>query len=984
MRRLILVSVILLLSVASSATAARWYVATSGSDAAGDGSLGNPYASIGFAITQAATHDTVWVGAGVYQENISFGGKNLVLKSSAGALQTAIEPADGAVAVLSFAGGEDTTAVVDGFSVRNTTAAPGIFINAASPVIQNCDINTCFNTGDGGGIVCQGSSKATFRFNKIRDNNCTGNGGGLFVKGSNPLINDNTFSGNTGSWGGGLAVHLNAKPTVRNNFFYGNTAYRGGGLDIYSFSYPTVRYNVFAGNDATLYGGAIASVNQSSQYLAIDNCTVYGNGAEQKGGGLFSSNSLVTVAKTIFWLDTAGTGAEIQAENGGMVFVNQCDVAGGWSGLGTGTINADPLLCNPAVYDFHLQDASPCAPANFSGHVLVGALDVGCVVTGCDDTDGDGICDTVDNCPFASNPDQADVDGDGVGDICDICPTVANADQLDTDHDGIGDVCDNCSTTVNADQADVDSDGVGDICDICPTVANADQLDTDQDGIGDVCDNCSTTANADQADVDGDGVGDICDICPTVANADQLDTDQDGIGDACDNCSTTANTDQADVDGDGVGDLCDNCLVKSNSDQADDDGDGVGNVCDNCLNTANPDQADTNANGIGDACEATGTGETAKIFGYVYDDSIGLPEVTLKLYGQSCRPLYETETDDSGYYSFDDLKELSYKLYLEIPRGYIGDHEVQRVDIDEVTEQVDFHLVRVNSTGNHRARGYWLAQLRALIRGRGHAEVTYDEMCTYIDLIRQYFNDHPWNPIRIFVVDPNEDCMDAMKRLYEAISSHHRHHRWDKARSNFIVMLLNIVSGRIEPGEQVNNGNGDGHEAPTGAGLSPSSGDPITIWQAVTYCNQLLIDSDSDNDSLAEGITYDINNGVPIADGLVDPSTPNIEYIPALGVDNTNDVLPTDFRLEQNYPNPFNPTTVIGYSLPTASHVTLTIYNTLGQRVRTLIDVQQSAGTFETTWDGRDQAGNQVGSGFYLYRIEADKFTETKKMLMLK
>ena len=64
------------------------------------------------------------------------------------------------------------------------------------------------------------------------------------------------------------------------------------------------------------------------------------------------------------------------------------------------------------------------------------------VVTTCDDTDGDGICDGVDNCPTIYNPDQTDADNDGVGDACDNCPTVCNPAQLDADGDGKGDLCD--------------------------------------------------------------------------------------------------------------------------------------------------------------------------------------------------------------------------------------------------------------------------------------------------------------------------------------------------------------------------------------------------------------------------------------------------------------------------------------------------------------------------------------------------------------
>ncbi len=219
------------------------------------------------------------------------------------------------------------------------------------------------------------------------------------------------------------------------------------------------------------------------------------------------------------------------------------------------------------------------------------------------DSDGDGIPDSVDNCPSVPNPGQLDGDGDGVGDVCDNCPTFPNPGQADADGDGVGDACDNCPSVSNPGQSDMDSDGVGDACDNCPAVANPTQTDGDGDGRGDVCDNCPTISNPTQTDGDGDGRGDACDNCPTIANPTQTDTDGDGIGDVCDNCPTVLNPTQADGDGDGRGDVCDNCPTIANPGQADGDGDGVGNVCDNCPTVSNPAQTDTDGDGIGDACD---------------------------------------------------------------------------------------------------------------------------------------------------------------------------------------------------------------------------------------------------------------------------------------------------------------------------------------------------------------------------------------------
>src|SRR5688572_8177893 len=70
------------------------------------------------------------------------------------------------------------------------------------------------------------------------------------------------------------------------------------------------------------------------------------------------------------------------------------------------------------------------------------------------DLDGDGVDDTIDNCPELANFDQADNDGDEVGTVCDNCPSAANANQNDVDNDLFGDTCDNCPEVFNISQRD--------------------------------------------------------------------------------------------------------------------------------------------------------------------------------------------------------------------------------------------------------------------------------------------------------------------------------------------------------------------------------------------------------------------------------------------------------------------------------------------------------------------------------------------------
>ena len=95
--------------------------------------------------------------------------------------------------------------------------------------------------------------------------------------------------------------------------------------------------------------------------------------------------------------------------------------------------------------------------------------------------------------------------------------------------------------------------------------------------------------------------------------------------------------------------------------------------------------------------------------------------------------------------------------------------------------------------------------------------------------------------------------------------------------------------------------------------------------------------------------------------------------------------LPTAFALADNFPNPFNPTTTIQYELPQAADVELTVYNVVGQPVRTLVAEHQSAGRYAVEWDATNDSGHSLSSGLYFYRLQAGgEFLKVKKMLLLK
>ena len=101
-------------------------------------------------------------------------------------------------------------------------------------------------------------------------------------------------------------------------------------------------------------------------------------------------------------------------------------------------------------------------------------------------------------------------------------------------------------------------------------------------------------------------------------------------------------------------------------------------------------------------------------------------------------------------------------------------------------------------------------------------------------------------------------------------------------------------------------------------------------------------------------------------------------------VRDTKNGLPKSFELGENYPNPFNPSTKIQFGLPTDAQASIVIYNTLGQKVRTLVDEYRASGRYEVSWDGRDDLGRTVGSGVYLYRLVSGQTSVIKKMLLVK
>ena len=125
-----------------------------------------------------------------------------------------------------------------------------------------------------------------------------------------------------------------------------------------------------------------------------------------------------------------------------------------------------------------------------------------------------------------------------------------------------------------------------------------------------------------------------------------------------------------------------------------------------------------------------------------------------------------------------------------------------------------------------------------------------------------------------------------------------------------------------------------------------------------------------------------ITDQAPLA---LETATFNGGWIQAVAIERTSLAnAPRDFSLSPNFPNPFNPETTLRYALPQSGKVTLTIYDMLGQEVRTLVHEVQAPGVYTVLWNGQNDHGFAVASGLYFYRIEAGNFVQTRKMTLVR
>ena len=132
-----------------------------------------------------------------------------------------------------------------------------------------------------------------------------------------------------------------------------------------------------------------------------------------------------------------------------------------------------------------------------------------------------------------------------------------------------------------------------------------------------------------------------------------------------------------------------------------------------------------------------------------------------------------------------------------------------------------------------------------------------------------------------------------------------------------------------------------------------------------------------------ESIQMSYNPGSPTSGTIYVDDLHYLTEIPTgVEVDEMMNVV-SDYKLKQNYPNPFNPETTIDFFIPVSGQVKISVYDLLGRKIKLLTDRHYNPGNFSISWDGKNSKAEKVTSGAYFYKMEANGFTDVKKMLLL-
>ena len=381
-----------------------WHVSTTGSDLTGNGSAGNPFATIQRGLNGAAPGDTVLIADGIYtgpgNRNLNPAGMELVIRSAAGAGMTIVD-CGGADRFISYSNGESNSSVLDGITIRNgnmsNTGGGAIYCDNASPIVRNCEFLD--NAAPrGGAIFCENSAivldQCMYTSNHAEGDG-QGLGGAIYSRDSTPTITSCTFENNSvgAYYYYGAAIYgLDSDMLITGCNFANNSGARyGGAVSLVCTTGQEANASIIDGclfhGHAVDYNGDVISALRVD--LTLVNCTLGNNGGTGVHGVLYvdesslSLNNSMIVDNTISTAVACGTGVvlDVACSN---VHNNGGDYTGCLASFATinDNMSVDPQFCgtdNPSD-PYSLNECSPCSPGN-THCGIVGSQQVGCVAT---------------------------------------------------------------------------------------------------------------------------------------------------------------------------------------------------------------------------------------------------------------------------------------------------------------------------------------------------------------------------------------------------------------------------------------------------------------------------------------------------------------------------------------------------------------------------------------------------------------------------
>ncbi len=357
---------------------------------------GGDYLTIQAGLTAAVEGDTVLVAPGTYtgtgNRDLLFETKNIVLRSTGGAPVTTIdmENVSGHRAIMFESGGQDTTCIVDGFTIFDGYVSmvygngAGIRCVASSPKIVNCRFESGRGQGVyGGAISLDGASNAVIRDCEFIENMGYLGGAIYCNNNSTPKISNCLFEGNEGGVDGG-AIYLGylCDASIVGCLFVENSTEVYGGAITHDSASGSVSNCTFIRNRCDSGGGALHTTDQS--YPVLVNCTFFGSSGAEGGGCIHvDTNSYPTLAQCIFSFTEPSDESTIYVDGtSGVSIMWSCAYANAPGNiLPTDPSNyfiGDPLFCDLTVDDLTLANDSPCLSGNNLWDKLIGAHGDGC------------------------------------------------------------------------------------------------------------------------------------------------------------------------------------------------------------------------------------------------------------------------------------------------------------------------------------------------------------------------------------------------------------------------------------------------------------------------------------------------------------------------------------------------------------------------------------------------------------------------------